>query len=393
MLAEKFTQASAKLHPDYGRKPLAQFYMAASLYLLWSGLIWLSIATGQLSIAPEVGVLMLAGVAATNALFFGIARAAPADQPPAPAVTALQCLFGLFWAALFTYFVPASGATTLAMFITCMLYTLFQVSSTSFRRLALISAAAYSAAIVLRYLTVAQAGPFWSEGVQLITYLGVMGWLTLFAGHIHSLREELHDRNEQLRENIRKVARVAERDHLTKSFNRHYIMDTLAREKGRADRSNYPVSIAIFDLDHFKRLNDEHGHLVGDRVLKVFAKRVRAELRGMDAINPSDNRRSFGRFGGEEFIAILPGTNLSGAESCAERLRENVAGQPIDDAYQITVSVGVAEYRRGETVPEMLARADEALYLAKSRGRNRVEVSDPKPATDAEVIDFRSAGS
>ena len=169
-------------------------------------------------------------------------------------------------------------------------------------------------------------------------------------------------------------------------------MDSLAREKGRADRSNVPVSVCIFDLDHFKHLNDEHGHLVGDRVLKSFAKRVRGELRGMDTANPSDHRRSFGRFGGEEFIAILPSTALAGAAACAERIRAAIADRPFDDLYRVTTSVGVAEYRRGETVPELLARADDALYKAKAEGRNRVELDGDLEPRSAEIHQLPSRG-
>jgi diguanylate cyclase (GGDEF)-like protein len=166
-------------------------------------------------------------------------------------------------------------------------------------------------------------------------------------------------------------------------------MDSLAREKGRADRSNTPVSVCIFDLDHFKALNDKHGHLVGDRVLKRFAKRVRGELRAMDLANPSEHRRSFGRFGGEEFIAILPSTTLTGAGACGERIRAAVADRPFDDVYQVTVSAGVAQYQRGETVPQLLARADEALYRAKAEGRNRVELDGKPEPCSAEVHTLR----
>jgi diguanylate cyclase (GGDEF)-like protein len=167
-------------------------------------------------------------------------------------------------------------------------------------------------------------------------------------------------------------------------------MDSLAREKGRTDRSNNPFSICIFDLDHFKLLNDDYGHLAGDRILRGFAKRVRGELRTMDAVNRSEHRRSFGRFGGEEFIAILPATNLEGGARAAERIRKSVHDRVFDDAYKVTVSVGVAEYKRGETVSQLLKRADQALYQAKDNGRDRVCVSELKKsrAKKARVMDL-----
>ena len=102
----------------------------------------------------------------------------------------------------------------------------------------------------------------------------------------------------------------------------------------------------------------------------------------MDSINPTRFRRALGRLGGEEFIAVLPGTEVDGALRCAERVRDAVARDPVDPGLLITVSAGVAEYRRGESIPELLTRADQAMYAAKRSGRNRVRVSavrQPKP--------------
>ncbi|MDJ0927016.1 MAG: GGDEF domain-containing protein [Gammaproteobacteria bacterium] len=389
MTAEQLRDASAELNPESAHKPMQQFLMAGVLYLLWIGLAWLSQGLGQLTLDPSSTAFMLTGIAATLGLFFGIARAEPVHQPPAAVVAGTQCLLGLVWATLFTYYVAESSELALGMYITANLFALFQVSRRTFLRLVMIGALAYAAVVCMREIPPASRGTLGADVLQLVIYLGVMGWLALFAGHIHDLRQQLHERNAQLRENIRKVARVAERDHLTKSFNRHYIMETLSREKGRADRSNNGFSICIFDLDHFKALNDEYGHLIGDRILKGFAKRVRAELRAMDAINPSDYRRSFGRFGGEEFIAILPNTGSAGAERCAERIRQAISNRPFDDIYRVTVSVGVASYRRGETVPELLTRADEALYRAKAEGRNRVVTADATEQFDATILDLR----
>ncbi len=99
----------------------------------------------------------------------------------------------------------------------------------------------------------------------------------------------------------------------------------------------------------------------------------------MDAINKGTDGHSFGRYGGEEFIAVLPSTRLEGAFRCAERIRHSVENRAFDDLYRVTVSVGVAEYNRGETVAEVLARADTALYAAKEAGRNQVACDGTPP--------------
>jgi diguanylate cyclase (GGDEF)-like protein len=371
-------------------RPMRQFAMALALYLLWCGVAWLNVVTGQVTIEPTVALILLSGVAATNALFFGVARSQASEALASAVVAAAQGVLGLVWAGLFTLFATGDSHLGLGMFSCAILYALFQVPQRTFLLLAGAASAGYAAITLVRHLL------GWSdwqpEALNLVTYLGLMAWLMLFSGFLDSLRRHLQDRNIELRQHIQRVVRIAERDHLTKSYNRHAIMDSLAREKGRADRSNAPVSVCILDLDHFKTLNDEHGHLIGDRVLKQFAKRARAELRAMDGIQPVAHRRSLGRFGGEEFIAILPGTTLAGAATCAERIRAAVADQPFDQLYRVTVSVGVAEYRRGETVPEWLARADHALYDAKANGRDRVVLSGGTPEKqDAEVRELRPA--
>ncbi len=391
MTADQLRDSAQQLQAQNTRRPMQQFLTAAALYLLWAGLVWLSQALGTLELPGEIAALLMTGIASTIGLFFGIARASESLQPPPSVLAAMQCLLGLFWASLFACYAEGSGILTMGMFITTTLYALFQVSRRNFLRLLLLAALAYSSVVLLRYLPPASHDAWQADLLQLATGLGVMGWLALFAGHIHDLRQLLQERNQRLLDNMQKVARVAERDHLTKSFNRHYIMETLAREKGRSDRSNQPFSICIFDLDHFKAMNDEYGHLIGDRVLKGFAKRVRAELRAMDAVNRSEYRRSFGRFGGEEFIAILPLTGARGAFRCADRIRSAIAARPFDDVYRVTVSVGVATYRRGETVPELLTRADEALYRAKAEGRNRVIAADREERYRATVMDLRDA--
>jgi len=374
---------------ELSARPMLQFAMAFGLYLLWAGIVWLGVATGQLNLSSQGALILLTGIAATNALFFGLARsAAGVDLAPAGVATA-QCLFGIGWATAFMMLTVGGSQLSLGMFVCANLFALSQVRRQSFIALAAVAGVCYGVATLTRYGVAGTITDLRPELLNLVIFLGVMGWLTLFASYLDDLRQQLQDRNAELRQHIQKVVRIAERDHLTKSFNRHYIMDSLAREKGRADRSNTPVSVCIFDLDHFKAMNDEHGHLVGDRVLKSFAKRVRGELRAMDMANPSEHRRSFGRFGGEEFIAILPGTSLTGAGACGERIRAAVADRPFDDVYEVTVSVGVAEYQRGETVPELLARADEALYRAKAQGRNRVELDGNTEPRSAQVHTLR----
>ncbi|MFC4932657.1 diguanylate cyclase [Massilia sp. GCM10023247] len=162
------------------------------------------------------------------------------------------------------------------------------------------------------------------------------------------------------------INELALRDELTGVHNRRYLMGLIEKEKERADRNGRAFCLCLLDIDFFKRVNDTYGHSAGDAVLRAVARTVEAQVRGSDC---------FGRYGGEEFLLMLPETPAADALVLTERVREAIeklrcleAGSEI----ALTVSIGVAEYRMGEAIGLSVGRADEALYLAKSSGRNRV---------------------
>src|SRR5262249_43276612 len=140
-------------------------------------------------------------------------------------------------------------------------------------------------------------------------------------------------------------------------------------EVGRAQPTSSPLALLLIDVDHFKRVNDGHGHLIGDEVLRALAAELRQQVRESDVV---------GRFGGEEFTVLLPGTDATGAESIAERLRASAARLSVaaaDARIQVTVSIGVAVLGpHGSDLFELLAAADMALYRAKDAGRDQVRV-------------------
>jgi two-component system, cell cycle response regulator len=168
----------------------------------------------------------------------------------------------------------------------------------------------------------------------------------------------------------REALRVqAFQDGLTGIWNRRAIMEELERELNRAERDGSPVSVVMVDLDHFKQINDRHGHQAGDEVLREAARRMTHAKRPYDAI---------GRYGGEEFLLVLPGCDENGGALVAERMRKRVAARPIehgDRQIAVTASLGVAAYPSSEALDmaSLLGAADRALYRAKSRGRDRVE--------------------
>ncbi|MGC9454237.1 MAG: GGDEF domain-containing response regulator [Phycisphaerae bacterium] len=182
------------------------------------------------------------------------------------------------------------------------------------------------------------------------------------AQRILDLQDEIIAARESLREQ-------ATHDMLTGLLNRPAIIDTLQRALDYAEREGSTVGVVMADLDHFKQINDTHGHKAGDTVLREASRRMRSVLRTYDSI---------GRYGGEEFLLVLPGCDEDGSMALAERVRCCLAGEPIrlcDDSLDVTVSLGVSVVQGGEhtSADSAIHAADDALYRAKDAGRNRCE--------------------
>ncbi|KQR62195.1 diguanylate cyclase [Acidovorax sp. Leaf160] len=190
---------------------------------------------------------------------------------------------------------------------------------------------------------------------------------TFLTRRVQATREHLRRQRYELAQAVEQVRKLATHDELTGLPNRRYMLEVLRLEVLRAQRSGQPLLVAQLDIDHFKTVNDTHGHAMGDRALQVFARTVRASVRASDVL---------ARWGGEEFILLLCNTPLAPADDLLERVRHAVAAQrlerPGSPPLQMTVSIGVTCLRPGEALEEALERADRALYSAKAAGRNRV---------------------
>jgi diguanylate cyclase (GGDEF)-like protein len=182
---------------------------------------------------------------------------------------------------------------------------------------------------------------------------------------------ELKNTRDQLKEALIELKKLAATDELTGLPNRREIITQAEREFARVKRHGGELSILIIDIDHFKKINDNYGHDIGDEAIKVMANNASNCVRKDDV---------FGRFGGEEFVALLPCSNTEGALIVAERIRESIANNPLDldgTTITLTVSVGATTYRKDDhSINDMLKRADQALYQAKNLGRDRV-ISHP----------------
>ena len=186
---------------------------------------------------------------------------------------------------------------------------------------------------------------------------------------IQRIRAKLQQQREALAQALEVNRELATRDELTGLLNRRAMLDLMALEHRRSLRSGRPMLLAQLDIDHFKPINDQHGHATGDRALQAFAGTVRASVRDTDVL---------ARWGGEEFVLMLTDTSADHARKLLERIRQAVQALEIAHSagsLQLTVSIGLAQHLPGETVEHTLERADQALYRAKALGRNRVVVA------------------
>lgn len=213
-------------------------------------------------------------------------------------------------------------------------------------------------------------------------YLGIMAtWLlvalSFLAVRVWRLKREVSRKSRRERELVavnrlldrrgRALEERAKKDPLTGAFNREGIEEAIKRGVLAFRRSKEPLSLVFLDVDHFKAVNDNHGHGVGDQILSGLASLVQKHVRGTDG---------FARWGGEEFALVCPNTGLAEATNLAEKLRGLLDGEQFGTPVSITVSFGVATLKDGEGVEALFHRADEALYLAKELGRNRVEAAE-----------------
>ena len=177
--------------------------------------------------------------------------------------------------------------------------------------------------------------------------------------HLNNLVKELEEKNKELENK-------AIHDHLTELYNHGHMFERLQHSQQISWRYNKPLSVIMFDLDHFKSVNDTWGHQAGDQVLKKVSDVIRDTVRQSDIA---------GRYGGEEFMIICPETELENARLLADRIREGIEQTDMEiEGLKVTISGGVAESKQDEPVEQLVNRADELLYISKNAGRNQISI-------------------
>ncbi|GAB2666731.1 GGDEF domain-containing protein [Arenimonas aestuarii] len=277
------------------------------------------------------------------------------------------------------YFDGEARSVLLLLFVAIFFFGLFGLDTRQYLRLTTGTTVGYLALTVWELVGSDATRQDWMmEAIRFSALVVITIWMSFIGGYFASIRRRLAAQRDALEGANSKLRELSIRDELTGLYNRRHLTERLEQESERSRRYGHGFSIALIDIDHFKVINDTHGHAVGDEVLVQFSSILRLQARFIDHVGQAPER-TLGRFGGEEFIIILPGTNLAGARVCLERMRASVAQAPFETSagpVAVTFSAGLAEQRRDEAAEALLQRADEALYRAKEGGRDRLEAAD-----------------
>lgn len=340
-----------------------RYLIGAGTSLLFAAVLF---ASFWLDLLPlRLAVLGTAVILALIALFYGLFRSGLNLRFRDPSLTTEQIGAAILVLAWMTYQAPAARESLSLFYLVALLFGVLRLNTARLLGLALLALAAHAVVMLFSFLRDPQMNQR-AAYTQFVVLLIVLPWFAIMGGYVSRLRSQLIASNRQLKEAVGHMGEIAIRDELTGVYNRRFLMETLQREASRAARLGAPLSVCLFDLDHFKAVNDSFGHAAGDAVLKRFTEIARTGLRGVDVL---------ARHGGEEFLLVLPDTDLQGAVSCAERIRGNVEREDfpvIPPSHRVTVTAGVACTLPAETVDGLLARADKGLYQGKRSGRNRV---------------------
>ncbi|MEM7082827.1 MAG: GGDEF domain-containing protein [Pseudomonadota bacterium] len=353
---------------------LKRFFLAFGSYMIAVGFGSFSVVTGNSLISTDLMMVIFAGVCLSNLYFYWVIRSGYNKQYDDPSLTIPQQMVALAWMLCLMFADAQHRGLFLSVYTMIIMFGLFRLRTHQMATLAAVAVSGYALVVALDAVFFPHRFDVATELIRGGVLLSLVAWATVFAGHVSQLRDKLRRRNRDLSVALDEIGKLASHDDLTNAFNRRYIMDALKQEVARAQRTGSTFSVCLLDLDHFKTINDRYGHLAGDRVLMAFSERIKGTLRGMDLVDHGVTDRFFGRYGGEEFIVVLPDTPLAGAIRCAERIRRVTEESSFDEVFRVTLSAGVSQYEMDESIEDMLRRADVALYEAKNKGRNRVEI-------------------
>jgi len=339
--------------PQISPISLISMLYAISLYIFYrQGFI-----TGMTFIGVAVVVLCVV------VLFHSAFKAGFNHRFSDPSLMLPQLLTVLMIMLPVVYIEPATQIAFVPFVLIAFSFGIFRLSTPSLALLSIGCLGAYLGIISLRWYSEGSEYRWRADLVQWVVLALTLPGMIVVGKRIQHLRQLLKATRYQLEHYEEKSVR----DELTGLYNRRQIQAELEQAKLHADSRSVPFSICLIDIDRFKEINDNHGHLAGDTILREFSRVALESIRDTDIL---------GRYGGDEFMQILRDTDVKGAVMHAERLRvyaHFLDFQKLLAQKHISLSIGVAQYRNGEKITDLISRADSALYQAKQLGRNRVE--------------------
>jgi diguanylate cyclase len=336
----------------------------AALYFVCILLILDEIATGQLDSSTGHAVIAL-GVASL-ALFFLLIRRSPTSGIPHWKLAWAQGFFALgFELLLYAVLRTAHGAILIGLPVV-IVFLSFALRPRQIFTLSAFAVAGLCATSVTIHLLDPAGFPARAEFINIAIATFAVISVTFITRDLHELRQRLRGQADDLLAALDRIELLATTDELTALSNRRHMHQLLDQEERRQSSHFQATSIALIDIDHFKQINDQFGHAGGDAALRAMASEGRRSLRGGDTL---------ARWGGEEFLLLMPNTTRADAVAVVERMLAGVRTLPVGDggqAFRLTFSAGVIECLPGERFADAIRRSDQAMYEAKARGRDIV---------------------
>jgi diguanylate cyclase len=356
--------------PGHLRVRVSQTLLSVLVFTVFAGVLHGQVTAGMIPLA-RANALIAFNLSSSFIFYLLIRSGLSLRMSSDPALTLPQCLFAMVsitWSYAITG--PARGAVMMILLLV-IFFGMFALSPRQARGLGAFSLGLLAAVMAWRVRTEPLVHDVRVEVVHFVYATVVIIAVSVLSIRLGKLRNRLSRQKKELQEALERIQTLATRDALTGLLNRRAMLEALAHEAQRTQRSGEPLCLALLDLDHFKHINDTHGHAAGDRVLCRFAEIAREELRATDVLS---------RWGGEEFMLLLPATGMPAALVCIERVRIRLAATRFDDiapGLTATFSAGFAQYHGEAGLEHAIERADQAMYRAKAEGRNRTLCLDP----------------
>lgn len=348
---------------------IKRFSLAAGTYAMVLMLMWVAILSDFFRASLATALVCSVLGALSQLALFALFRSGANMRFKDPSLTEMQVLLALCWQTWLIANLEGARGTFLVLYVVILLFGLFHLRRRVFVRCALLVFVSFASLNLWEAYRMILPDPSLAA-IQVCVLFVVLLWMCLYASYVQASRQRMRQRRyalqahqDTLRGMMRQLEDLVATDELTGLFNRRHFLRLASRELA-ALPAGARHGLALIDLDHFKRINDVHGHAAGDQVLQAFATVATACLRDNDVL---------ARYGGEEFVMLVPHVDGQRLHACCERLRKAFAAADPQGLglNNLSLSVGMTLLQSGDDLDDALQRADQALYRAKRSGRNR----------------------